>query len=98
MLLSSLSYHSRLFSSSTDFSRDLSNNELQELPAAVFRTLRRVTVLHMASNFIKELNENILRELREMEDVDFSRNKLIQLPRRLFAGNDQLLTPIGMGR
>ena len=66
---------------------DLSNNELQELPAAVFRTLRRVTVLHMSSNLIKELDENILRELREMEDVDFSRNKLVELPPLLFAGN-----------
>lgn len=66
--------------------RDLSNNELRHLPAAVFGTLRRLQVLHLSSNQLEELDENLLQGLDQLEDVDLSRNSLYHLPPDLFAG------------
>lgn len=66
--------------------RDLSNNELREVPNGVFRTLRRLTVLHLSSNKFERLDENLLHGLNQLEDIDLSRNELIELPPLLFDG------------
>jgi Leucine-rich repeat (LRR) protein len=71
--------------------RDLSNNELKEVPVGVFRTLRRLTVLHLSSNKLERLDENLMRGLNQLEDVDLSRNELNELPPLLLDGISILL-------
>lgn len=66
--------------------RDISNNELSEVPVGVFRTLRRLTVLHLSSNKLERLDEYLLRGLNQLEDVDLSRNELTELPPLLLDG------------
>ena len=69
--------------------RDISNNELREVPVGVFRTLRRLTVLHLSSNKLERLDENLLRGLNQLEDVDLSRNELADLPPLLLDGTNK---------
>lgn len=69
-----------------DWIRDLSNNELREVPTGVFRTLRRLTVLHLSSNKLERLDEILLKGLNQLEDVDISRNELTELPPLLLDG------------
>lgn len=52
----------------------------------LFQSLRRLQVLHLSSNQLNELDENVLQGLTQLEDVDLSRNLLIQLPPSLFNG------------
>ena len=70
----------------TQKNRDLSNNELKEVPVGAFRTLRRLTVLHLSSNKLERLDENLMRGLNQLEDVDLSRNELNELPPLLLDG------------
>lgn len=56
------------------------------MPVGVFRTLRRLTVLHLSSNKLERLDEYLLRGLNQLEDVDLSRNELTELPPLLLDG------------
>ncbi len=60
---------------------------MKEVPTGVFRTLRRLTVLHLSSNKLERLDENLLRGLNQLEDIDLSRNELNELPPLLLDGN-----------
>ena len=75
-----------------DWIRDLSNNELKEVPNGIFRTLRRLTVLHLSSNKLEQLDENLLRGQNQLEDIDLSRNELNELPPLLLDGDFTLKT------
>ena len=54
------------------------------MPVDIFKSLRRLTVLHLGSNQLEELDESLLRESQQLEDVDLSRNNLFELPANLF--------------
>lgn len=56
------------------------------MPTGVFRTLRRLTVLHLSSNKLERLDEILLKGLNQLEDVDISRNELTELPPLLLDG------------
>lgn len=64
---------------------------MRALPAGIFRTLRRLTVLHLSSNKLERLDDVLLRGLIQLEDVDLSRNELSEVPPLLFDGNQQLI-------
>ena len=56
------------------------------IPPKFFRTLRRLTVLHLSSNHLEQLDDDLFREMIQLEDVELSRNELTELPPNLFTG------------
>ena len=70
---------------------DLTNNQLKELPTALFQLQRTITTLYLKGNQLEELPSEIFR-LTALEELDLSNNQLKKLPAEV----DQLTALMGL--
>jgi Leucine-rich repeat (LRR) protein len=60
----------------------LDGNQLESVPRDLYNQLKRLEILHMSKNHIKDIHIDV-RYLRFLKDIDISGNKLTSLPSEL---------------